>query len=166
MGNKKAQAAMEFLMTYGWAILIVLIALAALFFLGVFNPRTTNTCLVSAPFTCTDVKVSGTTLNLVLAASGSYSSLPSIVAAGANCATDPTAGACVNGGASTQCCTGAGCTPGAGPCTINTVTPTTLTFTIPSQTTGSKFSGFGVIGYTPYAGVSHSTRVQFSGVVE
>jgi len=28
--NKKAQAAMEFLMTYGWAIIVVLLVLAAL----------------------------------------------------------------------------------------------------------------------------------------
>jgi hypothetical protein len=34
----KAQSAMEYLMTYGWAILIVIIVAAALFSLGVFNP--------------------------------------------------------------------------------------------------------------------------------
>ena len=37
---KKAQSAMEYLMTYGWAILIVIIVAAALFALGVFNPST------------------------------------------------------------------------------------------------------------------------------
>jgi hypothetical protein len=37
---KKAQAAMEYLMTYGWAILIVIIVAAALIALGVFNPAT------------------------------------------------------------------------------------------------------------------------------
>jgi hypothetical protein len=35
--NRKGQAAMEFLMTYGWAILIVVIAIAALAAFGVFN---------------------------------------------------------------------------------------------------------------------------------
>ena len=35
---KKAQAAMEFLMTYGWAILVVLIAIGALAYFGVLNP--------------------------------------------------------------------------------------------------------------------------------
>jgi len=34
---KKAQAAMEFLMTYGWAVLIVLVAVAALAYFGVLN---------------------------------------------------------------------------------------------------------------------------------
>jgi len=36
----KAQSAMEYLMTYGWAILIIAVVLAALFQLGVFNPIT------------------------------------------------------------------------------------------------------------------------------
>ena len=35
--SKKSQAAMEFLMTYGWAIVIMLIALSALYYLGVFS---------------------------------------------------------------------------------------------------------------------------------
>ncbi len=35
---KKAQAAMEFLMTYGWAILVVLIAIGALAYFGVLKP--------------------------------------------------------------------------------------------------------------------------------
>ena len=34
------QSAMEYLMTYGWAILIIAVVLAALFELGVFNPMT------------------------------------------------------------------------------------------------------------------------------
>jgi hypothetical protein len=38
--KRKAQAAMEYLMTYGWAILIVIIVAAALYALGVFDPAT------------------------------------------------------------------------------------------------------------------------------
>jgi len=37
MARKKGQAAMEYLMTYGWAILIVIIVVAALYAMGVFN---------------------------------------------------------------------------------------------------------------------------------
>ena len=36
--GKKGQAAMEFLMTYGWALLVVLVAIGALAFFGVLNP--------------------------------------------------------------------------------------------------------------------------------
>lgn len=38
MMNKKGQAAMEFLMTYGWAILVVLAAIGALAYFGVLSP--------------------------------------------------------------------------------------------------------------------------------
>jgi hypothetical protein len=36
--EKKGQAAMEFLMTYGWAILVVLVVIGALAYFGVLNP--------------------------------------------------------------------------------------------------------------------------------
>ena len=36
--GKRSQAAMEFLMTYGWAILVVLAAIVALAYFGVMNP--------------------------------------------------------------------------------------------------------------------------------
>ena len=39
MKVRKAQTAMEFLMTYGWAILIVIAVVAALYAMGVFNLR-------------------------------------------------------------------------------------------------------------------------------
>ncbi|MFW5991218.1 MAG: hypothetical protein ACOCQX_03230, partial [Candidatus Nanoarchaeia archaeon] len=37
MRGKRAQAAMEFLMTYGWAILVVLAAVGILAYLGIFD---------------------------------------------------------------------------------------------------------------------------------
>ena len=36
--TKRGQAAMEFLMTYGWAILVVLVAIGALAYFGVLSP--------------------------------------------------------------------------------------------------------------------------------
>jgi len=39
-GNKKLQSAMEYLMTYGWAILIIAVVLGALYQLGIFNSYT------------------------------------------------------------------------------------------------------------------------------
>lgn len=38
--EKRAQSALEYLMTYGWAILIIIIVGAALYALGVFSPGT------------------------------------------------------------------------------------------------------------------------------
>ncbi len=46
----KSQSAMEYLMTYGWAVLIIAAVLIALFSLGVFN--TTNTVPKVPPNTC------------------------------------------------------------------------------------------------------------------
>jgi len=54
--NKKGQAAMEFLMTYGWALLVVLIAIAALAFFGLLNPSRflPEKCEVAPGLTCMD----------------------------------------------------------------------------------------------------------------
>ncbi|MBI3036442.1 hypothetical protein HYY73_01620 [Candidatus Woesearchaeota archaeon] len=38
--SMKGQAAMEFLMTYGWAILVVLVVIGALSYFGVLSPST------------------------------------------------------------------------------------------------------------------------------
>ena len=50
----RGQAALEFMMTYGWAILVVLAAIGALSYFGVLNPSrfTPDTCLASSPFSC------------------------------------------------------------------------------------------------------------------
>jgi hypothetical protein len=52
----KSQAAMEYLMTYGWAILIVSLAVGVLYSLGILNPETLKpqVCSLSAPFYCSD----------------------------------------------------------------------------------------------------------------
>ena len=48
--GQRAQSAMEYLMTYGWSILIVAVVLGALFQLGVFSgSTTTGTACLSSP---------------------------------------------------------------------------------------------------------------------
>lgn len=50
----KSQSAMEYLMTYGWAVLIIAIVIAVLFDLGIFGaPTATTTCVAQAGFLCT-----------------------------------------------------------------------------------------------------------------
>ena len=58
--KKKGQAAMEFLMTYGWAILVVLAAIAALAYFGVLNPSRflPETCQLPAGLVCVGGKAS------------------------------------------------------------------------------------------------------------
>lgn len=62
MMNKKAQAAMEFLMTYGWAILVVLAAIAALAYFGVLSPDRflPNKCTLPSGMACLDFTVADT----------------------------------------------------------------------------------------------------------
>ena len=59
---RKAQAAMEFLMTYGWALLAVLIVIGALAYLGVLDPTILipERCTIAAPLNCEDFVVSAT----------------------------------------------------------------------------------------------------------
>ena len=55
MRNNKSQAAMEFLMTYSWAILVVLVAIGALAYFGVlgnFFSKNTEINLTSPYFVC------------------------------------------------------------------------------------------------------------------
>ena len=58
--NKKGQAAMEFLMTYGWAILVVLAAIGALAYFGVLSPDKflADKYVVSGGFSAGSYKVS------------------------------------------------------------------------------------------------------------
>ena len=62
-GNFKAQSAMEYLMTYGWAILIIAVVLAALFSLNVFNAGANlgTSCIPSPGFLCQSPVLSGST---------------------------------------------------------------------------------------------------------
>jgi hypothetical protein len=55
MDNKKGQAAMEFLTTYGWAFLIIIVAISGLTYFGVFNfqNKLPDACSFSGnTFTC------------------------------------------------------------------------------------------------------------------
>ncbi len=50
----RLQSAMEYLMTYGWALLILAVALGALYMAGVLNPNTyaVQECTISSGFSC------------------------------------------------------------------------------------------------------------------
>ncbi len=66
---RKGQAAMEFLMTYGWAILVVLAAIGALAYFGVLSPDRflPDKCTVSGGYSCGEYKVnsSGVFLKII-----------------------------------------------------------------------------------------------------
>ncbi len=54
-----AQSAMEYLMTYGWAILVIAVVLAALAASGVFSQTPPNICLAPAEFECNGMQLFG-----------------------------------------------------------------------------------------------------------
>jgi len=66
--KRKAQAALEFLMTYGWAFLVILVMIGALAYFGVLNPTKLlpERCTVTAGFQCEEfvIGVDGPTLVL------------------------------------------------------------------------------------------------------
>ena len=64
----RAQAAMEFLMTYGWAILVVLVVIGALSYFGVLSPSTLlpEKCTFPVSISCTDFAVTAGTITIGL----------------------------------------------------------------------------------------------------
>ena len=159
--NRRAQSAMEYLMTYGWAILVVLIALSALFYLGVFDPDVKNSCTATAPVTCTDVKVFS---GIYTGSNYDYITLNLAVAGGSGTVT----------GISTFTINGASISgfncPAPSPTTISS-TPTEkrwgcLHTTSTKFTKGGKFEGTTVVTYTPLYGIAHTQTVTFIGTVE
>ena len=56
----KLQSAMEYLTTYGWAVLLIMIVIGVLFFLGVFNTanyQASAECAMGGGFSCTNVSM-------------------------------------------------------------------------------------------------------------
>jgi hypothetical protein len=56
---KKGQAALEFLTTYGWAFLVILVMIGALAYFGVLNPKNAlpERCLFSPEIDCLEARI-------------------------------------------------------------------------------------------------------------
>ncbi len=65
---RKAQAAMEFLMTYGWAILVVLVVIGSLAYFGVLSPSTLlpEKCTFPVSVNCVDHQVKSNYVSIVV----------------------------------------------------------------------------------------------------
>lgn len=87
MSGSRGQAAMEFLMTYGWAILVVLAAIGALAYFGVLNPSKflPESCTLSptSGIACLDFTVTPDSANLYMRNGGGRDLMISGVAVGA-----------------------------------------------------------------------------------
>ena len=64
--SRKSQAALEFIMTYGWAILVVLVAIGALAYFGVLSPDKflPSKCTLQSGIACLDHKATAASLVL------------------------------------------------------------------------------------------------------
>jgi len=60
---KRAQAALEFLTTYGWAFLVILVMIGALAYFGVLNPKNVlpGRCTFSPEIHCVEYQITGST---------------------------------------------------------------------------------------------------------
>ena len=110
MVNNKAQAALEFLMTYGWAILVVLVAVGALAYFGVLSPDKflPAKCTLQSGIVCLDHKATATSLQVVMQNSLGYDITIDNIKAG-KCTAYGSAGTLSNGAktpALTLTCTG------------------------------------------------------------
>ncbi len=65
MTSRKAQSAMEYLMTYGWAILIIAVVLGALYVLGVFSGTSFlgTSCVAGSGYECTNLLLHSSALS-------------------------------------------------------------------------------------------------------
>jgi uncharacterized protein (UPF0333 family) len=113
---KKAQAAMEFLMTYGWAILVVLAAIGALAYFGVLSPDRflPEKCTLPAGIACLDFRYSGTAIEMSIQNGAGFDmSGVSVTINGTNCNANNSAGSgtLTNGQKDTYVVT---CTPDSG----------------------------------------------------
>lgn len=64
----KSQSALEFLTTYGWAFLVILIMIGALAFFGVLNPQRflPDRCISAPGFYCEEFQISQNTLQFAI----------------------------------------------------------------------------------------------------
>jgi hypothetical protein len=72
--NKRGQAALEFMMTYGWAILAAIIAIGILAYFGVFSPGkyVTGNAIIEAPFYIETSLINSSGVYLDLLYNGGY----------------------------------------------------------------------------------------------
>ena len=145
---KKAQAAMEFLMTYGWAILVVLIAIAALAYFGVLNPGRylPSSCRLVPGLGCEDFKVTTNAVTLVIQNGMGQDLNPINITIGGDCASvatpDPDGDGLLDGEKD-----------------IFVITCTT-------PITSSKFKEDIIIQYTSESGLSHTITGDITTQVE
>ncbi len=147
---KKGQAAMEFLMTYGWAILVVLLAIAALAYFGVLNPGRylPASCNLPSGLACVDHKVVG----------GADSEVVLVIRNGMGENLDPF-------NVSVE-----GCTSADGPVEaiegLSDGEEEIITISCTEDLSGTKFSGDITVQYTKESGIDHTVTGSITSQIQ
>ena len=136
--GKKAQSAMEYLMTYGWAILIIAVVLGALFSLGVFSSSSFlgTACIPQSGYLCSNpvATPSGLVVTLGQATGSSWSNVCfDFVATGTTVPTSCTSGAGVSEGSPSGI-------------SLNSGQTQQITFPLPTTVVASNSIGAGISG--------------------
>jgi uncharacterized protein (UPF0333 family) len=162
--DKKAQAAMEFLMTYGWAILVVLVAIGALAYFGVLSPDKflPERCTGPAGLDCIDkAQIASPKITFVVKNNlGSSITSPTLSSIRGGC-TEST------GGATVTCAANEGATFGAcaPPIPTGTLIKVEITCTTPGSISAGRFKSDVVLSYTNQAtGIAHTGTVSITGI--
>ena len=98
MINRKSQAALEFIMTYGWAILVVLVAVGALAYFGVLSPDKflPSKCTLQSGIACIDHKATLTTIDVRIKNALGFD-INTVVVKAEDCGTDNAPATLANG---------------------------------------------------------------------
>ena len=64
--NEKGQVAMEFAITYGWSLLLMMIAFGLLYMFFFSKPNTINICQIAPPFICHDIKFTDNSVSFLI----------------------------------------------------------------------------------------------------
>ncbi|MBI2559224.1 hypothetical protein HYW20_07930 [Candidatus Woesearchaeota archaeon] len=142
--SRRAQAALEFLMTYGWAILVVLVAVGALAYFGVLSPDKflPAKCTLQSGIACLDHRATSATIQVVIQNSLGYD-LSAITAKAENCGTS------------------------SSPATLTNGQKGTYTITCSAALTGSKYNGQFNVSYTiTDTGLPHTNVGQITTRIE
>ena len=144
--SKKSQAALEFLMTYGWAVLVVLVVIGVLAYFGVLSPDRflPSKCTLPSGIACLDHVASSTDLAIGVTLKNSLGyELSSVTVRASGCTTADNQGTMRNGDQRTF--TPSGCT----------------------LTSGQRYSGQLNVTYTNAdTGISHTAQGTIIAKVE
>lgn len=141
--NNKGQSALEYLMTYGWALVVIVIVVAALFAFGIFNPPSAGTCTGLSKLAYKDHDVNADDAFTLIVANGNIGRIT----------LDPITGITLGGDFSGSCSS----------ITSVAVGDELTIYCDNAFTTTGSYSGTVTIAYTVAGGTSHSETATCTG---